>query len=771
MPLKMQMTKKILLRGIAFFFSVFLIFLLLDFIFPFNTSRPFSQVITAKDGTVIHAFMSDDEKWRMPVKLNEVSESLLKGILFKEDKYFYYHPGINPMALMRAGWNNIIHGRRTSGASTITMQVARILSPAERTYFNKLKEMFRAMQLEWHYSKEEILEMYLNNLPYGGNIEGVKAASVLYFGRLPGKLTLAESVTLCVIPNRPVSLKPGNNNQFVFQARNKWLNYMQKAQLFSSADIEDALKEPLETSRQNAPQEIPQLANRLRKLYKNQIVVSSTLSPSVQHKAQSIVYNYSKRLKSFDVNNAAAIIINNQTHEVEGYVASADFSDRKNNGEVDGITGLRSPGSTLKPLVYALAFDQGMITPKYVMADVPINFDGYAPENFNSKYNGLVTIEKALAYSLNIPAVKTLRMISLPLMIDHLKACNFSDAKKRDKKLGLSMILGGCGASLEELCGLYSSFANDGKYFPLKYVTTDSSAKGNTIISEGAAFVLSEILSSVSRPDLPNNFESSLRIPKVAWKTGTSYGRRDAWSIGYNSHYTIGVWTGNFDGKGVPELTGAEMATPLLFELFNAIDYSSNNKWFAQPASLDFRLVCSESGLIPDEHCENQVIDFFLPAISSIEKCKHQKEVAVSADEKISYCTSCQPLAGYKRKWYKNLSNEMIGFYQQEKINFESIPPHNPACSRVFDERPPQITSLVNKKEYLLEKNTDAELALGCNVAADVSTVYWYVNDRFYKSCKAGEEIFFMPDAGKLKISCSDDKGRNTNINISVAFY
>ncbi len=756
-------------------FFVFLItvpvilFFILNIIFPLRIKVEYSQIVTAGDGTVIHAFLTNDEKWRMMLEPKEISPLLKKAILYKEDKWFYYHFGVNPVAICRAAFNNLFHLRRTSGASTITMQVVRLLYPKDRTYGNKVLEMFRAMQLELRYSKEEILQLYLNLVPYGGNIEGVKAASLLYFGRMPDKLSLAQVTTLAIIPNRPISLKPGKKNDAIVNARNKWLRRMKADKVFNRQDLEDAFHEPLEAQRQDAPKFAPHFAVRMKQLYPGRPIIKTSLNRFSQDKITAIAYNYSKRLKSLNINNAAVLVINNKTGNVEAYLGSPDITDNFHNGQVDGITAVRSPGSTLKPLVYALAFDKGLATPKTVIADVAVNFDGYAPENFNSKFNGNVTVDKALSYSLNIPAVKTLNQLGIATLTDKLKQAGFKQIMKDENKLGLSTVLGGCGVSLEELTSMYASFAHEGKFSRLKFLKEDSLSNEIQLVSPGSAFMTSEILTTLIRPDLPNNFLSSMHIPKIAWKTGTSYGRRDAWSIGYNVNYTIGVWIGNFSGEGVPELTGADMATPLLFEIFNSLDYNSGKKWFRQPDDLDFRLVCPVSGKVPDDFCESQIIDYFIPKVSSAQKCNHMKPVYISPDESFSYCTSCLPHDGYKTKLYPNPDPDLIAYYETEHILYEKIPPHNKNCSRIFSLKPPAITSPTNGKEYIVEKGQDQQLMLSCNADNEVKTVYWYINDRFFKSCGSTEKIFFVPEQGQVKISCSDDKGRNTNIVIKVS--
>lgn len=757
--------KRIVILVIAFV----IIFLGLNIVFPLTSHVEYSQVITASDSSVIHAFLTGDEKWRMKSEEREITGQLRKAILYKEDRYFNYHFGVNPFAIFRAAYNNIFHLRRTSGASTISMQVVRMLYPGERTYMNKVIEMFRAMQLEMKFSKGEILTLYFNLVPYGGNVEGIKAASLLYFGRMPDKLSLAQVTALSVIPNKPSSLKPGKNNEAIVHFRNKWLSNMKADHIFPAKEIDDAIAEPFDAKRNDLPKVAPHLAYRLHDKYRKSAMVVTTIDAKKQQQVNAITYNYSKRLKNYGIANAAVLVVNNHTHAVEAYLGSPDFSDGENSGQVDGVTAVRSPGSTLKPLVYALAFDKGLMTPKSVLSDVPVNFDGYAPENFNGQYNGEVTVENALSHSLNIPAVKTLHLLGIPALIDKMKSAGFEQTQHQESKLGLSLILGGCGTRLEELTGLFCAFANEGTFSPLRFLRADTMHHSTQLVSPASAYMISEILSSISRPDLPNNFESSMHIPKIAWKTGTSYGRRDAWSIGYNKKYTIGVWIGNFSGTGVPELSGADMATPLLFELFNSIAYNSSGDWFTQPAGEDVRLVCPVTGKIPGALCDKVVMDEYIPAVSSIEKCDHLKKVDVSASGKFSYCTACLPANGFKEKYYPNLSPELISFYESEHVSYVKIPPHNPNCTRVFAEEPPHIISPVNKKEYIVEKN-EGQLMLSCNPSNEVERVYWYINDRLYKSCQATEKIFFMPQEGDVKISCSDDKGRNADIHITVKY-
>ena len=766
--------KKMMKKNWVKFIGLFAIltiqlFITLHLAFPLQVSLDYSQIVTDKEGIILHSFLTKDDKWRMYTEIDEISDDLKKAILHKEDQYFYYHFGINPLAISRAAWNNIVKGKRTSGASTITMQVARLLEPKRRTYSNKFVEMFRALQLELMFSKEEILQMYLNLVPYGGNIEGVKSASVLYFKKSPEMLSLAEITALSIIPNRPNSLKIGFNNIEIEEQRNIWLKRFLEDNVFDQERIEDAIDEELTAKRQDAPHLAPHISNRLRFMYPDEPIIRSNILLAEQTKVELMMKDYLPSLQANRISNAAIIVVDNKNSEVVAYLGSADFNNTEDAGQVDGIRAIRQPGSTLKPLIYAESFDMGIYTPMSVVTDVPVNYSGYSPENYDKEYRGYVSITEALSQSLNIPAVKALHAVGLQTTIDQLVQMDFKTIEKQKEILGLSVALGGCGVTLEELTGMYHAFAKDGMYQPFSYVNEEPRNDSVRICSKETSYMISEILSQLERPDLPNQWQNASNLPVIAWKTGTSYGRRDAWSVGYNNDYTIGVWVGNFSGRGVPELSGATKATPLLFKVFNAIDKTKSKSWLTAPKSLKFRLVCSDSGLPPAEHCDNRIFDYYIPLLSSTATCTHLEKVWVAANDSFSYCNHCLPEDNYKEKMIANHPNEMLAFYKYYGIGHDIVPPHNPNCEHLTAKgRAPKIVHPVDGGVYYVNRNEIEEIVFQSYASSNVASLFWYVDDVFIQEGTSDERILWWPEEGYHKISCTDNNGMNTDIEIEI---
>lgn len=808
-----------------------LLLLVLDLIFPLPAMvSDYSTVVYSRNGELLHGFLNEDDKWRIRADYEDISEDLRDAIVLKEDRYFFYHPGINPLSVVRAGWNNMIKGRRTSGASTITMQLARLTEPAPRTLVNKIRESFRALQFELHYSKKEILAMYLNILPYGGNIEGVKSASLIYFNQEPDELSPAQIVTLTVIPNNPNYLNPVNSGNLL-RERDKWLQRFYRMGIFTEEEFEDAKNEEVVLDRVPIPREVPHLARRLVKgnltggfssrnlggysagnsagnssagnSGSDQVNggqgfsdrIYTTIDQKVQVLAETTLSNYIRSLRTIGVTNGAVIIIDNRTMEVVSYVGSAGFNETEYSGQVDGVRALRSPGSTLKPALYLLAFDKGLVSPKTAVSDVPVNFSGYRPENYDESYRGKVSIEEALALSLNVPAVELLDELGVAEMQSLLERAGFKWIAKNKKKTGLSLILGGCGTTLEELAGLYAAFSNKGVWNPLKFTTNkgmdrlgiksknegfrDQAGKvhmdggsgvknvGIKISSPGSAYMITQILTGLKRPDLPFDYVESAQLPMIAWKTGTSYGRRDAWAVGYNAEYTVGVWTGNFNGRGVAELNGTDCAVPILFSIFNQLG-SRESDWFFPTEDTDFRLVCQETGMVADTFCHNLVMETYLPGISPSIRCNHLNPVFTNAAETVAYCSECMPESGYKTTLYPNYKPEMINYLEERHIPFKRIPGHNANCTAIRTEEGPRITSLTNGAEYLIFAGRKQKLALKCQPENGVRTVYWYIDGKFLEKSDPTETVYFDVTKGRYSITCSDDRGQTSSIGIVV---
>jgi len=733
----------------------------LDILFPVHISIPYSRKVEARDSSLLRAYLSEDQKWRLHVTLQDVPPQLIQSLLYKEDRFFYYHFGVNPVSVIRAIAQNVTTGKRTSGASTITMQVVRLLHPRKRTYWNKCIEIMEALRMEWHFNKDEILEMYMNLLPYGGNIEGIQSASWLYFQKPLRQLSLAQLLTLTVIPNKPTSLRLGKNTHAILKARNRWLKIMREEQIFSKNAVTIALNEPFDAYRIRLPTLAPHLSQRVIKQH-GEIVIQTTINPILQSRSEQTLKNYLTSLQTLGISNASAIIIDNKTREVLAYVGSMDFWDTTTLGQNDGVKAVRSPGSALKPFVYALAYEQGWLTPRKMVLDVPTDIQGFIPENYDRQFNGKTTAGNALAQSLNIPAIRLLNEIGVDKFCNHLVTGGISTFE--NQKLGLSMVLGGCGVRLDELTNLYVSLASEGKFVPLKWLKNDPIGTPKAWFSPESAFLVTQSLSQLQRPDFPTSGDYATNFSKIAWKTGTSQGKRDAWAIGYRPDYTIGVWVGNFNGASNPHLSGSETAVPLLFQLFSLMGSCKN--WFGVTKGIGQRTVCSESGLLPEEFCENTVSDYYITKNSDRERCQHMKWIWVSEDHKKSYCVHCLPINGVVQRLYPNIPLELVSYYEDQKIHFERIPAHASNCNIQKSGHPFRIISPVNGTIYYL-KNTN-RLRLRAESNNNQGKIFWFINKKFFRSAQTNEEIFFEAIKGELYITCIDDQGRRAECSITV---
>lgn len=537
-----------------------------------------ARVVLAEDGTPLWRFADADGVWRYPVSPQEVSPLYLEALLAYEDRWFYHHPGVNPMALARAAWLNLRGGRVVSGGSTLSMQVARLLDPHDRTLPGKLRQLWRTAQLEWHLSKDEILQLYLNRAPFGGTLQGVAAASWAYLGKSPKHLTPAEAALLAVLPQAPSRLRPDRHPERAQRARDKVLQRLAEYQVWPAQRIDEAREEPLLLAPRQEPALAPLLARRLN-TPNSPPLIRTTLDAALQRRLEDLLLGWRARLP--ERTSAALLVVETQSMAVRAYLGSIDLSDERRFGHVDMIHALRSPGSTLKPFLYAMAMDDGLIHSESLLQDVPRRYGDYRPGNFSMGFSGPVSASSALALSLNLPAVQLLeaygpkrfaaqmRMGGMPLVLPPLAEPN------------LSLILGGAGSRLEDLVGGYAALARGGLSAQVRLQPQDPLVE-RRLLSPGSAWITRRILSGLARPDRDPHAELVQR-PQLAWKTGTSYGFRDAWSVGVGPRYLIGVWIGRPDGTPVPGQFGLASAAPLMLQVHDLLSNRDSQRGIEVP--------------------------------------------------------------------------------------------------------------------------------------------------------------------------------------------
>lgn len=431
----------------------------------------------------------------------------------------------------------------------------------------------------------------------------------------------------------------------------------------------------------------------------------------------------------------------------------------------------RSPGSALKPFIYALALDRGVIAPQTLLYDVPVDFSGYQPENYDRTYNGVVSAEEALIRSLNVPAVNLAAKLHGDGIYQFMQRAHVTTLTEPSDHYGLSLILGGCEVTLLELATLYAGLANGGRFRPYRLLQSDPQVEGEALLHPGAAFIVSEILSKLRRPELPAVWEWSRDMPKVAWKTGTSYGHRDAWSVGFTPHYTVGVWIGNMDGKGAPALVGAEAAAPLLFAIFNQLEANAGQRWFLQPSEVEGRRVCSVSGGLATPRCPTTRIELFMPGTSPVKPCPLHKIIMVDKETGYRLCSNCRQGRDYTERVVAQWPAEIAVWLEKNGYPLDDIPEHLPSCRRVAAGDPPVIRSPQPGAEYRLRTGVPEEfqkILLDASVSNETSEIYWFVDGEMIYSGAATERVFLTPEPGTHTLLCMDDEGRSSEVNITI---
>ncbi|RMO58469.1 hypothetical protein ALQ38_05048, partial [Pseudomonas marginalis pv. marginalis] len=537
-----------------------------------------ARVVLAEDGTPLWRFADANGVWRYPVQTREVSPYYLEALLTYEDRWFYQHPGVNPLALVRATWQNLTGTRVVSGGSTLSMQVARLLDPHSRTFHGKLRQLWRTAQLEWHLSKAEILNLYLNRAPFGGTLQGVAAASWAYLGKSPSQLTHAEAALLAVLPQAPSRLRPDRHPQRAQEARDKVLRRLAEFQVWPQAAVDEALEEPLLLAPRLEPSLAPLLARRLNRP-DSPPLIRTTLDATLQRRLEDLLLGWRARLPEHT--SAAILVVEEETMAVRAYLGSVDINDAKRFGHVDMISALRSPGSTLKPFLYGMALDDGLIHSESLLQDVPRRYGDYRPGNFSMGFTGAVPASTALSSSLNLPAVQLLEAYGPKRFAAEMRIGGVPLALPALAEPNLALILGGAGSRLEDLVSGYSAFARDGRSANIR-LQPDDTLRERPLLSPGAAWIVRRILSGQARPDRDPRAELVQR-PVLAWKTGTSYGFRDAWAIGVGPRYLIGVWIGRPDGTPVPGQFGLASAAPLMLQVHDVLTNRDSQRGISAP--------------------------------------------------------------------------------------------------------------------------------------------------------------------------------------------
>ncbi|MDR1936456.1 MAG: penicillin-binding protein 1C [Candidatus Accumulibacter sp.] len=561
---------------------------------PLPGSAPHAQVVLARDGTPLRAFPDRMHIWRHPVRLDEVSPRYVEAVLAYEDRWFHWHPGVNPFALARAAWQWARHGRIVSGGSTLSMQVARLLEPMPRTVAGKLRQIARAAQLERRLSKREILELYLTHAPMGGVLEGVEAASRAYFGKPSRSLSHAEAALLAVLPQAPSLLRPDRFPERARAARDKVLARLETA--WGQAAIADARQEPVIAQTPREPLLAPLFAERARRLFPRRQRIDTTLDAGMQAAVEQLI---GTRLAVVPPRvSLAALVVDNATLEVMAYAGSADFADDRRFAHVDMVQGRRSPGSTLKPFLYGFALDDGLIHSESLLSDAPQSFSGYQPGNFQADFSGPVSAGEALRRSLNVPAVELLDRLGAERFVALLRRGGLRLGLPRGAAPNLSVILGGASVNLEGLVSAYTALARAGLAGKPRF-TDDAPLEEARMLSEGAAFIVRDLLEAGG--PVARQVDGGVGARRgIAWKTGTSFGFRDAWAIGVSDRFTVGVWVGRPDGTPNPGFFGANVAAPLLVDIFAAVDEARAPRR-TPPASVTQARVCWPLGTRADE--------------------------------------------------------------------------------------------------------------------------------------------------------------------------
>ena len=751
--------------------------------------RGFSQIAYDDAGQVIRITLASDERYRLWLPLDRISPSLVAATLQKEDKHFYSHPGINPVSLVRAALATYVTGERRIGGSTISMQLARMrFGINSQSIKGKLDQIFHALLLERHFTKKEILEAYLNFAPYGGNIEGIGAASLVFFGKSAAELSMAEAISVTVIPQSPSRRNPLKKSNYgsLKKARLSLLRNWRKEisaehprwKQLEAAETEFELPMTI-SGRDELPKLAPHLLEKLVRDHRDNLEIKSTINSSLQRLLTERVKHYVARKTKSGIYNSCAILVDHRNMELKALVGSADYFNSGIHGAVDGTRALRSPGSTLKPLIYALAIDQGIIHPQSILKDSPLSLAAYTPENFDSDFLGPLTVHKALIRSRNVPAIRLSARIDNPDLYSLLEKAGVRKLQSKSH-YGLALALGGVEVSMHDLVRLYAMLANGGVFQDIITTKTNNntSRSSQQMLSPEASRLVLDILEDSPRPGATVETSWLNKPQKVAWKTGTSWGFRDAWTIGVFGQYVLAVWVGNFDGQSNPEFVGRKTAAPLFFEIVDAI--SNDNKFtqdYFKPHKYNIKKVkiCSRSGMLPNKHCKHINETSFIPGVSPITRCNVHREISVDNNSGLRLCHQSEEYfeqSEIRKAVYEFWPSDLLHIFRTAGLAHKNPPTFSKSCqttANLNNTLAPKIISPERHVEYNLRSIQKAEkLPFTAVTDGDNNKVFWFVDESYVGTARSGEAFFWDPRPGNYVVRVVDQFGRHSARELRV---
>jgi len=792
--------------GLGFVFLTWILVRLL----PFDPDTLFtgsvSQTITDRHGRELRSYLADDDQWRIAVPLQDMSPWVIKATLAAEDRRFFAHHGVDFRALSRAFWQNVTRGRIVSGASTLTMQVVGLTDTRERTLWRKYRQIVRAFQLERSCSKEHILSLYLTNAPYGGNVCGIEAASRRYLGKSARNLTAAEAALLAGIPQAPNRYRPDRNPS---AARSRALHVLKRMRECGFLDESQFMRaqQSLPTIRATSPPTYAEHACDLaRALHRAEPRIRTTIDLRIQQEAERILTDAVRNVADAGVTNGAAVVLANATGEVLALVGSVDYWNPAISGQVNGALAPRSPGSALKPFIYALALERGLILPSSVLYDVPGLFSNYDPKNFDQRWRGLVSADRALAWSLNIPAMEVLEKTGTASVLEFLDAAGVRRTMPRQGEVGLTLAVGTCSVRLLELANAYAMLARGGVFKPWRLVTPppedepsliQAARRWNTKMARERGLLVDELQTSaparllsadtcylitsiLSDPELrdPEEIAQDLRgLQGVAWKTGTSNGYRDAWTIAYDERFTVGIWFGNFDGKPSPALVGGRAAAPAALRMVRLL--RQINPPYVMPvplrpsSPLEPVTVCALSGERATDLCPTTrtvILPRTVAEQPTRRPCAVHRPILVDETSGCIVCSRC--LQG--RRVRKEVTVELplpVNVWLASRGQAIDRREHCPDCPSIQSTFAPRILSPQEGDSYILSDFADVStqrLRLEAAAAPEAKTLYWFVDGELLAQCAPNEVYHWLPEPGFHEVRCVDDRGRASHVTIEV---